>query len=225
MDNRESSREPNSKRSNDSIIAFDTVYTTNEIQMMKIAMPLLSHDLQLLLATYIKVRELSLCYQMLQHTKLHHFSIETAGLHRFFKEAKPYCNKQQSQMFDMFENLSRTMQILDKMKLLGDDIPFDGNMDLSALMQLMPLFQSFQEDTVHETGADEKRSDHTASESTSCKAASSDPAGYAQASGDDTLQEHTHPSPMSALSPLLQNALTNEQREMYEQFQKKFSSM
>lgn len=221
MDNREC----NSEKSNDSIIAFDTVYTTNEIQMMKIAMPLLSHDLQLLLATYIKVRELSLCYQMLQHTKLHHFSIETAGLHRFFKEAKPYCTKQQSQMFDMFENLSRTMQILDKMKLLGDDIPFDGNMDLSALMQLMPLFQSFQDGTLGESGADEKTSEHTVSENTSCKAASSEHAEDTASSGDDISQKKTYTPPISALSPLLQNALTNEQREMYEQFQKKFSSM
>ena len=194
---------------NDSIVAFDTLYTTNEIQLLKIAMPLLSHDLQLLLATYIKVRELSFCYQLLQHTKLHHFSIETAGLHQFFQEAKPYCTKQQKHMFDMLESLGRTMQILEKMKLLGDDIPLDGNMDISTLMQFMPLFQSFQENEACE----KKSSDLTAD------AECTDAAGDYKAS---TLKDA---SPLDTISPFLKNALTDEQKEIYEKFQKKFSSM
>lgn len=194
---------------NDSIVAFDTLYTTNEIQLLKIAMPLLSHDLQLLLATYIKVRELSFCYQLLQHTKLHHFSIETAGLHQFFQEAKPYCNGQQKRMFDTLESLGKTMQILEKMKLLGDDIPLDGTMDISTLMQFMPLFQSFQENEACE----KKSSDHTTD------------AECTGAAGAQKTSPKTDASSLNALSPLLKNALTDKQKEMYEKFQQKFSSM
>ena len=197
---------------NDSIVAFDTLYTTNEIQLMKIAMPLLSHDLQLLLAAFIKVRELSFCYQMLQHTRLHDFSIETDRMHQFFQEAKPYCTKQQRNMFAMFENLSRTMQILEKMKLPGDHIPLDldGNMDFGTLMQLMPLFQSFQDDSSKGHGTDEKSEKKEGSKDTH--------------TGNEACEKPKSP-PMAALSPLLKNALTEEQKEMYERFQQKFSSM
>ena len=43
---------------NDTILTFDTLYTTNEIQLLKLALPLLSNQLQPIAATLIKLREL-----------------------------------------------------------------------------------------------------------------------------------------------------------------------
>jgi hypothetical protein len=46
---------------NDTILTFDTLYTTNEIQLLKLALPLLSNQLQPIAATLIKMRELEYC--------------------------------------------------------------------------------------------------------------------------------------------------------------------
>lgn len=211
-------REGPKNNPSDSVLAFDTLYTTNEIQLLKIALPLLSADLQPLIAALIKARELSYCYQLITHTGFHKFSIETTHLDRFFKEAKSYCNERQRRMFDMLQNLQRTMQILEKMQMLSDDIPLDGNLDIASLMQLMPLMQQAagkasepkeaadgQENTQKDTPPKDTPQKETPQETTQ----------------NDGGNDETGDS----LSPLLKNALTDEQKQMYEIFKEKFSSM
>ena len=80
---------------NDTILTFDTLYTTNEIQLLKLALPLLSNQLQPIAATLIKMRELEYCLSRLPHTKIHDFSIAVDRLDTFFDSAMPFCNQQQ----------------------------------------------------------------------------------------------------------------------------------
>lgn len=68
---------------NDTILTFDTLYTTNEIQLLKLALPLLSNQLQPIAATLIKMRELEYCLSRLPHTKIHDFSIAVDRLDTF----------------------------------------------------------------------------------------------------------------------------------------------
>lgn len=214
-------REGPKNNPSDSVLAFDTLYTTNEIQLLKIALPLLSADLQPLIAALIKARELSYCYQMITHTGFHRFSIETTHLDRFFQEAKSYCNERQRRMFDMLQNLQRTMQILEKMQALSDDIPLDGNLDIASLMQLMPLMQQAgrtpEQNETEQKGAEQKEAD-----------------GQENPPKEDIPKENSRETEKNnagkdeagdSLSPLLKNALTDEQKEMYEKFKEKFSSM
>lgn len=205
----------------DSVLAFDTLYTTNEIQLLKIALPLLSADLQPLVAALIKARELSYCYQMITHTGLHRFSVETTHLDRFFKEAKSYCNEKQRRMFDMLENLQRTMQILEKMQLLSDDIPLDGNFDIATLMQLMPLMQQAGKTTEQgEAAGQENPSKENPLKETPSKENPQEENPQETAKNNAGKDEAG-----DSLSPLLKNALTDEQKQMYEKFKEKFSSM
>lgn len=204
-------REGPKNNPSDSVLAFDTLYTTNEIQLLKIALPLLSADLQPLIAAFIKARELSYCYQMITHTGFHRFSIETTHLDRFFKEAKSYCNERQRRMFDMLQNLQRTMQILEKMQMLSDDIPLDGNLDIASLMQLMPLMQQAGK-TPEQKEADGQ--ENPPKEDT--------PGENSQETGKNNAGKD---EAGDSLSPLLKNALTDEQKQMYEKFKENFSSM
>ena len=80
---------------NDTILTFDTLYTTNEIQLLKLALPLLSVQLQPVAATLIKMRELEYCLSRLPHTKIQDFSIAIDRLDTFFDSAMPFCNQQQ----------------------------------------------------------------------------------------------------------------------------------
>lgn len=204
-------REGSKNNPSDSVLAFDTLYTTNEIQLLKIALPLLSADLQPLIAALIKARELSYCYQMITHTGLHRFSIETTHLDRFFKEAKSYCNERQRRMFDMLQNLQRTMQILEKMQMLSDDIPLDGNLDIASLMQLMPLMQQAGKTPEQKEADGQENPPKEDPSKENSQGTAKDNAGK-DGAGD-------------SLSPLLKNALTDEQKQMYEKFKEKFSSM
>ena len=45
---------------NDTILTFDTLYTTNEIQLLKLALPLLSNQLQPIAATPVSYTHLTL---------------------------------------------------------------------------------------------------------------------------------------------------------------------
>lgn len=211
-------REGSKNNPSDSVLAFDTLYTTNEIQLLKIALPLLSADLQPLIAALIKARELSYCYQMITHTGLHRFSIETTHLDRFFKEAKSYCNERQRRMFDMLQNLQRTMQILEKMQMLSDDIPLDGNLDIASLMQLMPLMQQ----AAGETSEPKEAAD---GQETSQKDTPPKNTPQKENPQETTQNNAGKDGSGDSLSPLLKNALTDEQKQMYEKFKEKFSSM
>ena len=88
---------------NDTILTFDTLYTTNEIQLLKLALPLLSNQLQPIAATLIKMRELEYCLSRLPHTKIHDFSIAVDRLDTFFYSAMPFCNQQQKKLFSQLQ--------------------------------------------------------------------------------------------------------------------------
>ena len=84
---------------NDTILTFDTLYTTNEIQLLKLALPLLSNQLQPIAATLIKMRELEYCLSRLPHTKIHDFSIAVDRLDTFFDSAMPFATSNRKAVF------------------------------------------------------------------------------------------------------------------------------
>ena len=60
----------------DSITAFDTLYTTNHLQMLKILLPYIQRDLQPHIAVYIKLNEFLFSLQI---STLDCFSSKNAG--------------------------------------------------------------------------------------------------------------------------------------------------
>ena len=120
---------------NDAIITFDTLYTTNEIQILKLALPLLSPQLQPYAALLIKCRELKHCLDLLPKTKIEHASLQLSYLDAFLDNAMPYCNEKQGAVIMQLKQLKHSIDMFEKMKgmmsLFGDD----GAGDLSSLFQ------------------------------------------------------------------------------------------
>lgn len=120
---------------NDAIITFDTLYTTNEIQILKLALPLLSPQLQPYAALLIKCRELKYCLDRLPKTKIEHASFELSYLDAFLDSALPYCNEKQSAAIKQLRQLKHSIDMFDKMKGMMSMFNEDGADDLSSLFQ------------------------------------------------------------------------------------------
>lgn len=120
---------------NDAIITFDTLYTTNEIQILKLALPLLSSQLQPYAALLIKCRELKYCLDRLPKTKIEHASFELSYLDVFLDSALPYCNEKQSAAIRQLKQLKHSIDMFDKMKSMMSMFGVDGADDLGSLFQ------------------------------------------------------------------------------------------
>ena len=222
---------------NDTILTFDTLYTTNEIQLLKLALPLLSNQLQPIAATLIKMR-----LSRLPHTKIHDFSIAVDRLDTFFDSAMPFCNQQQKKLFSQLRQMKQSMKMIEKMQTIlqmlpPDAMPFDGNgnsTDPDALSHMFEVFSAMQ----HMSGA---ASDSVSSESFTSTAAanSSDSVVSAAASGSADSDASTADSESknsaisgqktasagnSAMESILGSMLSPAQKESYQRFKEAFSS-
>lgn len=151
----------------DKIVAFDTLFTTNHIQMLKILLAYMDSPMQKKMAVYIKFLEL-------QYT-LSFFRSYTASVLPGFEPQKnihistlcdellPLCGhdgqEQLKQMKSMFENLSGMQEMLQMIQAMKDLFPEGENpfgADTSALftglsgmpdvsgMDMSQLFEMFQ---------------------------------------------------------------------------------
>lgn len=239
---------------NDTILTFDTLYTTNEIQLLKLALPLLSNQLQPIAATLIKMRELEYCLSRLPHTKIHDFSIAVNRLDTFFDSAMPFCNQQQKKLFSQLRQMKQSMKMMEKMQTIlqmlpPDAMPFDGNgnsTDPDALSHMFEVFSAMQ----HMSGAASdpvssgsftstaaaNSSDSVvstaASGSTDSDASTADSvSGNSDASTADSESgnsaisgQKTASAGNSAMESILGSMLSPAQKESYQRFKEAFSS-
>lgn len=132
---------------NDAIITFDTLYTTNEIQILKLALPLLSPQLQPYAALLIKCRELKYCLDRLPKTKIEHTRLELSYLDAFLDNALPYCNEKQSAAIRQLKQLKHSIDMFDKMKGMMSLFSADDADDLSSLFQAFGQGSGMQPET------------------------------------------------------------------------------
>ena len=227
---------------NDTILTFDTLYTTNEIQLLKLALPLLSSQLQPIAATLIKMRELEYCLSRLPHTKIQDFSIAVDRLDTFFDSAMPFCNQQQKKLFSQLRQMKQSMKMMEKMQTIlqmlpPDAMPFGENgagTDSDALSHMFEVFSAMQ----HMSGA---ASDSVSSESFTSTAATdssdsvvstaasgsadSDASTAASESGNSSISgQKTASAGNSAMESILGSMLSPAQKESYQRFKEAFSS-
>lgn len=215
---------PKESQHNDAILTFDTIYTTNSIQLLKLSLPLFCRDIQPLLATLIKAKELSYCYELLQHTKMHSFSICDENIDQFLSCAKSYCNKEQLSLFQTLEQLRKTMRILEKMQQLNITLPFDESTDLSQLMFILPqIFQSTEETKQSDMQAETASSANNETETTTESKTESPKEPMKDESKDNTAPGGSMGS--SAMTNILSNTLSPHQKEIYEKYIEKFSKI
>ena len=162
----------------DKVAAFDTLFTNNHIQKLKILITYLDPSMQKNMAVYIKFLELQYTMQF-----LHSYpnlciaplpTVSTPDVTNLCQELIPYCDKDQraqmeqmQNMFRTFENYREMMEMVEMMKDMfpeGEN-PF-GNMaggmdfhkmagmeqmpDLSQIFDMFQMLQNMKGDTQNE---------------------------------------------------------------------------
>ncbi len=98
------------EKDNDAVLLFDTLYTTNHIQMLKVLLPYLQEDMRNNIAIYIKFQEFQ---YTLEYTKKHSVSIfsqsercnKDLDVRQIYNSIKPYCTESEKQMLSKIVNL------------------------------------------------------------------------------------------------------------------------
>lgn len=138
----------------DSITAFDTLYTTNHLQMLKILLPHLQKDMQPHIAVYIKLNEFLFTLRSSKECKFKNDSDHCKNeidMQALICEISPYLSGNEKEMLqklaEMKDNMEKFKQISQMMQMM------DGMSDSPESMlqgflseEQMAMFKMFQED-------------------------------------------------------------------------------
>ena len=138
----------------DSITAFDTLYTTNHLQMLKILLPHLQKDMQPHIAVYIKLNEFLFALRFSKDCKPKSDSgscKKEIDIQALICEISPYLSGNEKEMLqklaEMKDNMEKFKQINQMMQMM------DGMSDSPESMlqgflseEQMAMFKMFQED-------------------------------------------------------------------------------
>lgn len=107
----------------DAIYAFDTLYTNQQIQMLKLAIPLLPPVYRSFLAVYIKFLELK--YTISSAGKLNfsgcfhedrNYTLDARSLDQYFQSIMPYINENDKANIQKIKNMVQTMEQFKQMR-------------------------------------------------------------------------------------------------------------
>lgn len=174
------------------VIAFDTLFSTNHIQMLKVILPYMDNQTQKSMAVYIKFLELS---YTIEFYKKHPYPVcgcmqkEAApDMYEMCSELLPYCTENEKQQLEQLRNMFKTMEMYKEMSqtmdMMKDVFPEMGN-----------LFSASSEENAS--------------------------GGEASSSGDaSSKKENASGSPFGNMDimGMLMNMLTPEQKEMFDLF-------
>lgn len=134
----------------DKILAFDSIYTNNHIQMYKLLLPYFEPEMQKKMAIYIKFMEFQ---YTLSYFKNHPYACQPRqpmpDADALCKELSPYCNREEKQKLDRFarysssvKNAQEMMEMAAMMKdMFPEGAPFptdgDGSMDISQILSML----------------------------------------------------------------------------------------
>lgn len=108
----------------DAICAFDTLYTNHQIQMLKLAMPLLPSVYRSFLAVYIKFLELQYTLHVARDIRFHtdsgkpseSHSMDFKSLEQYFESITPYLSEDECEKFHKIRTMMQTMEQFKQMK-------------------------------------------------------------------------------------------------------------
>lgn len=107
----------------DAICAFDTLYTNQQIQMLKLAMPLLPPVYRSFLAVYIKFLELKYTISAAgqlnfsgSRGKDESYSLDAKSLDLYFQSITPYLNEADKASLKKIKNMMQTMEQFKQMR-------------------------------------------------------------------------------------------------------------
>lgn len=134
----------------DAICAFDTLYTNRQIQMLKLAMPLLPSVYRSFLAIYIKFLELQHTINMAKnshfsdavHPDNDGFSFTAETMDNYFQSIMPYLSDDDKGKVQKIKNMLQTMEQFKQMKPILDMMSQSGE-GASSEDNYMDILKSF----------------------------------------------------------------------------------
>ena len=186
------------KQEQDSIQAFDTLYTTNQIQILKILLPYCAPDIQRNLAVMIRFLELQYTiFFVRSHPEAFRSPPLPLSFGELCEKIRGYCPPALRALLDQFQSIQNAMQMYEEMKqmmeLFGDIAPGpEGQSEESG------------------TSMDDTSMDDTSMDDTSMDGAFKNGTPM----GD---------SPMDPLN-MLMGMLSPSQKEMFQMFQSEFQT-
>lgn len=142
------------KQETDCITTFDTLYTSNRMQMLKILFPYLQPAMQSYIAIYIKLNELLITLHFFKECTSHPTDFrkkKDLNLPSLINDLSPFLNSEEkdmlhkfSEMQDMMENLSQITQMMQMME--GSDNSTDSILNNLLSEEQLSMFKMFQED-------------------------------------------------------------------------------
>lgn len=106
---------------NEAILAFDTLYTTNHMKILKLLLPYLNTENQKKLAVFIKWQELLFTLKFLKHYSAALYSPDFQSkkeldLKLLLPLLSPYCNESERAILSQFSQMQNTMQMMEEMQ-------------------------------------------------------------------------------------------------------------
>lgn len=139
----------------DPITAFDTLYTTNRLQVLKILLPHLQKDIQPGIAVYIKLNELLFSLRFskgLKECSTTLSSEKETDMQALICEISPYLNGNEKEMLqklgDLKDNMERFKQISQLMQMMDGSMENAPDSILKEFLteEQIAMFKMFQED-------------------------------------------------------------------------------
>ncbi len=211
---------------NEQIYAFDSLYTTNHIQMLKILLPCLNPPLQKNLALYIKFLELRYTISFLS---THPYVISGCGFDKEHGGQEipidalfPYLTPQEAESFrqlqksmDMMKQFSNIQKNMEALKGILPE-----GMDLDTLFQSMMNgggVSGENPDKTHDTAA----ADSADTSDGGHQGTSSENQPFSSGT-DNILQKVMQKAPSG---DVLKNMMSDSQKELYEKFNERFREL
>ena len=106
------------------VIAFDTLFCTNHIQMLKVILPYMDNQTQKAMAVYIKFLELNYTIEFL---KKHPCSLcgcmekePSADIYKICSELLPYCTENEKKQLEQIRSILQSMEMYREMSKTMD---------------------------------------------------------------------------------------------------------
>lgn len=141
------------KDDSSSVMAFDALYTNNQIQKLKVLLPYIDVSMQKNIAIYIKYMELKYTMDLFRKHPFHVHSAsrenEKPDIKRLLHELKPYSSENEIRQLEQMESMFQTMEMYKEMSqtmsAMQEMFPdmgaesFNGNSDTSMADMLMGM--------------------------------------------------------------------------------------
>lgn len=132
----------------DPVTAFDTLYTSNQLQMLKIVLPYMQETMHRFIAIYIKLNELLIAFHFSSGSYPVKRETNMTGMLRYLS---PYLSDSEKEMLNQFSSMQENMEQFKQMSQMMQMMNEMGASPEDALQgflseEQMAMFKMFGED-------------------------------------------------------------------------------